>query len=109
MYNSFNLFHYTDIDEQKRFRKRWWNIEEKMLQALVKSAQNCKELSTEQQLKWKLSTTHQEVKLGVISQQCRNSNSLCYMRDIEDFQNLHKTSDITVGKKILGRHIDLTP
>ena len=80
-----------------------------MLHALIKSADNCAELTIDQRLKWKLSTTHQEVQLGITSGHCKSSNSLCYIRDIEDFKDLHSTNAIKVGKKLVGRHIDLTP
>ena len=80
-----------------------------MLHALIKTADNCSELTVDQRLKWKLSTTHQEVQLGITSGHCKSSNSLCYIRDIEDFKDLHSTNAIKVGKKLVGRHIDLTP
>ena len=102
-------FSLTDISEQKRLRKLWWDIEEKMLHALIKAADSCDKLTDEQRLKWKLSTTHQEVQLGITSGHCKSSNSLCYIRDIEDFKDLNSTNTIKVGKKLVGRHVDLTP
>ena len=63
-----------------------------MLRALIKAVDNCDELTVDQRLKWKLSTTHQEVQLGITSEHCKSSNSLCYIRDIEDFQDLHSTN-----------------
>ncbi len=98
----------ADVNEQKRLRGHWRETEEKLLRSLTAAAAKCDRLSEEQKLRWKISTTHQEVNLGALSDNVSSSNVLCYVRNITQFGDLQDVNNIDTGKKIVGRYLDLT-
>ncbi len=51
----------TDVAEMKRLRREWWDIQNVLIKALQGAAKSSDQLTSEEQIKWRNSTTHQEV------------------------------------------------
>ena len=46
---------------RKELRNEWYKLSDWMMNALRNAAMKCSELTEEQRMKWKISTTHDEV------------------------------------------------
>ncbi len=95
----------VDVTKMKENRKKWSEIEGKMLTALQQSAEQSRVLPDEAKSKWIISTTHKETNYFLNKMKVSRCSGLMYDRTINDFRSLTKPCE-DMGK-IVWRYIDL--
>ena len=55
----------VDMARRKELRNEWYRLSDRMMTTLRDAVMRCSELTEEQRMKWKISTTHDEVCVSV--------------------------------------------
>ena len=94
------------IENKKLHKAKWSKIENKLTSCLQTSAVKSDKLSENEKEAWRVSVTEMEVKKGILDRHDSKHRSLCFIRNIKEFDNITDLGENDVTA--IGRNVELS-